>query len=266
MTDLPAPLRTALAERVPYSTLEPVNEAHAKTGRSRRCSARTTGARRGRADALPRAPLGLRLVAVGLRSPARSGHGTMKFGRNLTASRSSTRSALPPHRAVRPPRVHRHGRAADELRPRARRRAPAARRRITHRRTGISTVGWVPGIRRLTETDIPLRLALSLHAPDDALRRRSCRSTTATRSPTCSPRATHSTSGGGGRSSSSSHARRHERPLRPRRRARRAARPRRYKVNLIPYNPTGAYDGSSRGAMTPSAPRWRSTACARRSG
>ena len=41
---------------------------------------------------------------------------------------------------------------------------------ITHRRTGISTVGWVPGIERLTETDMPIRLALSLHAPDDALR------------------------------------------------------------------------------------------------
>ena len=44
---------------------------------------------------------------------------------------------------------------------------------ITHRRTGISTVGWVPGIRRLTEEcDMPLRLALSLHAPEDALRSR----------------------------------------------------------------------------------------------
>ena len=41
---------------------------------------------------------------------------------------------------------------------------------ITHRRTGISTVGWVPGIRRLTESDMPIRLALSLHAPEDALR------------------------------------------------------------------------------------------------
>jgi 23S rRNA (adenine2503-C2)-methyltransferase len=41
---------------------------------------------------------------------------------------------------------------------------------ITHRRTGISTVGWVPGIERLTETDMPIRLALSLHAPEDALR------------------------------------------------------------------------------------------------
>ena len=43
---------------------------------------------------------------------------------------------------------------------------------ITHRRTAISTVGWVPGIERLAESDMPIRLALSLHAPDDALRSR----------------------------------------------------------------------------------------------
>ncbi|MDQ4049184.1 MAG: 23S rRNA (adenine(2503)-C2)-methyltransferase, partial [Actinomycetota bacterium] len=37
--------------------------------------------------------------------------------------------------------------------------------------TTISTVGWIPGIDRLTEHDGPtVRLALSLHAPDDALR------------------------------------------------------------------------------------------------
>ena len=41
---------------------------------------------------------------------------------------------------------------------------------VTHRRTTISTVGWVPGIRRLAESDMPMRLALSLHAPEDALR------------------------------------------------------------------------------------------------
>jgi 23S rRNA (adenine2503-C2)-methyltransferase len=41
---------------------------------------------------------------------------------------------------------------------------------VTHRRTAISTVGWIPGIDRLTETDMPIRLALSLHAADDALR------------------------------------------------------------------------------------------------
>ena len=41
---------------------------------------------------------------------------------------------------------------------------------ITNRRTGISTVGWLPGIERLTAEPIPLRLALSLHAPEDELR------------------------------------------------------------------------------------------------
>src|SRR5436305_311843 len=41
---------------------------------------------------------------------------------------------------------------------------------IGHRRTGGSTVGWIPGIHRLTEAGLPIRLALSLHAPDDALR------------------------------------------------------------------------------------------------
>jgi len=37
--------------------------------------------------------------------------------------------------------------------------------------TTISTVGWIPGIERLAEREGPtIRLALSLHAPDDALR------------------------------------------------------------------------------------------------
>jgi 23S rRNA (adenine2503-C2)-methyltransferase len=31
-------------------------------------------------------------------------------------------------------------------------------------------VGWIPGIERLTELQMPLRLALSLHAPEEALR------------------------------------------------------------------------------------------------
>ena len=41
---------------------------------------------------------------------------------------------------------------------------------ITNRRTAISTVGWIPGIERLTASGVPVRLALSLHAPEDALR------------------------------------------------------------------------------------------------
>src|SRR5205085_2747436 len=41
---------------------------------------------------------------------------------------------------------------------------------ITSRRTAISTVGWIPGIERLTNEGPPVRLALSLHAADEALR------------------------------------------------------------------------------------------------
>ena len=80
-------------------------------------------------------------------------------------------AALPPHRAGRPPRVHGDGRADDEPRPRARGGAAAARRRHhapadrhLHGRLGAGDPA--AGARR----DMPIRLALSLHAPEDALR------------------------------------------------------------------------------------------------
>jgi 23S rRNA (adenine2503-C2)-methyltransferase len=42
---------------------------------------------------------------------------------------------------------------------------------VTHRRTTISTVGWLPGLTRFVdEVTVPIRLALSLHAAPDALR------------------------------------------------------------------------------------------------
>ena len=97
--------------------------------------------------------------------------GAMRFARNLTASEILDQALhFRRHRADRPLRVHGHGRAAAEPR-----HVLAACERlpdlgITHRRTAISTVGWIPGIERLTEREMPLRLALSLHAADEALR------------------------------------------------------------------------------------------------
>jgi len=41
---------------------------------------------------------------------------------------------------------------------------------LSARRLTISTVGIVPGIRRMTAEDLPVNLAVSLHAADDALR------------------------------------------------------------------------------------------------
>ncbi len=117
---------------------------------------------------------------------------------------------------------------------------------ITHRRTTISTVGWVPGIDRLTDCGMPVALALSLHAPNDGLR--SQLMAVNDRYPLAEVLAAC------------------ERYLARRRRmvfveyvmldgvndlpghARELAAlldSRTYKVNLIPYNPTGAYDGSS---------------------
>jgi len=43
---------------------------------------------------------------------------------------------------------------------------------ISARAIAISTAGWVPGIARLAEHPLPVRLALSLHAADDATRSR----------------------------------------------------------------------------------------------
>jgi 23S rRNA (adenine2503-C2)-methyltransferase len=42
---------------------------------------------------------------------------------------------------------------------------------LSARHLTISTVGVVPGMRRLAQEDLPVTLAVSLHAPDDALRR-----------------------------------------------------------------------------------------------
>jgi len=122
---------------------------------------------------------------------------------------------------------------------------------ITHRRTAVSTVGWVPGIDALTEADMPIRLALSLHAPDDALRSQIM--AVNDRYPIAEVLA----------ACERYHARkrsqvfveyvmlggindRHEHALA----LADLLDPRIYKVNLIPFNPTGTqYEGSSRRAI-----------------
>ena len=122
---------------------------------------------------------------------------------------------------------------------------------ITHRRTAISTVGWVPGINALAEADMPIRLALSLHAPDDALRSQimpvNDRYPIAEILAACENHYAHKRRQvfveyvmlGGVND-------RHEHAI-----ALADLLDRRiYKVNLIPFNPTGSqYEGSTRRAM-----------------
>jgi 23S rRNA (adenine2503-C2)-methyltransferase len=121
---------------------------------------------------------------------------------------------------------------------------------ITHRRTAISTVGWLPGLERFREIDMPVRLALSLHAPDDALRSRLM--PVNDRYPLADVLA----------ACERYHERRrrmvfveyvmlagvNDRPEQARALAALLDR-RVYKVNLIPYNPTGVFEGSSSTAI-----------------
>ncbi|MBX5469264.1 MAG: 23S rRNA (adenine(2503)-C(2))-methyltransferase RlmN [Thermoleophilaceae bacterium] len=174
MTNLPAALRERLAAELPFSTLELEREARASDG-TEKALFRTADGRPLEA-VLMRYGDGRRSLCLSSQSGCPltctfCATGRMKFGRNLTASEILDqalhfRRAEPVDHAVfmgmgEPLMNVDNVLAACE-------RLPAIG--ITHRRTGISTVGWIPGIERLTECDMPLRLALSLHAADEALR------------------------------------------------------------------------------------------------
>jgi 23S rRNA (adenine2503-C2)-methyltransferase len=176
MTDLPAGLRERLAEEVPFSTLRLVREAHAKDGTVKALFHTHDG--RAVEAVLMRYRDGRRSVCVSSQSGCPltctfCATGAMKFGRNLTASEILDQVL---HFRRSEPLDHLVYMGMGEPMMNLDHVLDAARRLpdlgITHRRTGISTVGWAPGIRRLTEQELPIRLALSLHAPEDALRSR----------------------------------------------------------------------------------------------
>ena len=99
--------------------------------------------------------------------------GTMSFGRNLTPS--EILDQVLHFRRIEPVdhlRLHGHGRAVIQHGRRPRGRAAAARPRHHAPAHGGLDGRLAAGDRRLAESDMPLRLALSLHAPDDALRSR----------------------------------------------------------------------------------------------
>jgi len=174
MTDLPAALRGALAAEVPFSTLALEREARAADG-TVKALFRTRDGRPVEA-VLMRYRDGRRSLCLSSQSGCPltctfCATGAMKFGRNLTASEILDqalhfRRIEPVDHAVfmgmgEPMMNLDHVLAAC-------RRLPSIG--IAHRRTAISTVGWIPGIDRLAASDLPIRLALSLHAPEDGLR------------------------------------------------------------------------------------------------
>jgi 23S rRNA (adenine2503-C2)-methyltransferase len=174
MTNLPEPLRERLAERVPLSALALGHEAKSDDGTVKALFA--TADDRPVEAVLMRFRDGRRSVCVSSQSGCPltcsfCATGQMRFGRNLTASEILDQ-ALHFRRAEAIDHCVFMGMGEPMMNLDA---VLAACERlpdlgVTHRRTTISTVGWVPGIDRLTETEMPIRLAFSLHAPDDALR------------------------------------------------------------------------------------------------
>jgi 23S rRNA (adenine2503-C2)-methyltransferase len=174
MTDLPVHLREALHETVPFSTLRLEREAHARDGTikalfrthdDRPVEAVLMRYRDGRRSLCLSSQSGCPLTCTFCAT------GQMRFGRNLTAweildQTLHFRRIEPVDHAVfmgmGEPMLN-----LDNVLEACRLLPDLG---ITHRRTAISTVGWIPGIDRLTDEPMPLRLALSLHAADPALR------------------------------------------------------------------------------------------------
>jgi 23S rRNA (adenine2503-C2)-methyltransferase len=254
MTNLPTGLRERLEQRVPFSTLQLEREAHSRDGTvkalfmthdGRPVEAVLMRYRDGRSSVCVSSQSGCPLTCTFCAT------GTMAFGRNLTASEIIDQ-VLHFRRAGELSNVIYMGMGEptmniDNVLVSAK-RLPAIG--ITHRRTAVSTVGWVPGIDRLAAEPAPIRLALSLHAPEDALRSQlmpvNDRHPIADVLAACERHhAAHRRLvfveyvmlGGVNDSVGQAHQ------------LAGLLDPRIYKVNLIPYNPTGSYDGSSRAAI-----------------
>jgi len=174
MTNLPAALRERLERELPLSTLSVERELHARDG-TEKALLRTVDGRPLEA-VLMRYADGRRSLCLSSQSgcPLTCSFcqtGRMRFGRNLTASEILDQAL---HFRRRGPVDHAVFMGMGEPLMNldavlsACERLPALG--ISARRTAISTVGWIPGIERLTDEGPPVRLALSLHAADDALR------------------------------------------------------------------------------------------------
>jgi 23S rRNA (adenine2503-C2)-methyltransferase len=254
MTDLPSALRRRLDAEVPFSSLRVEHEAHAADGTVKALFHTHDG--RAVEAVLMRYRDGRRSVCVSSQSGCPltcsfCATGTMKFGRNLTAS--EILDQVLHFRRIEPVDhlvfmgMGEPGFNIDAVLDVCRRLPDVG---ITNRRTTVSTVGWIPAIERITAFEGPIRLAFSLHAPEDALRSRLM--PVNDRYPLADVLA----------ACERYYARRRRRVFieyvmlagvnDAYAQAVQLARlldPRIYKVNLIPYNPTGMYDGSSRGAI-----------------
>src|SRR6516162_7956328 len=175
MTNLPAALREQLAQDVPFSTLSPLTEARSRDGTVKTLFHTHDGQpveavlmtyRDGRRSLCLSSQSGCPLTCTFCAT------GQMRFRRNLTASEILDQAL---HFRRLGPVTHAVFMGMGEPMMNLDAVLEAARRLpdlgVTHRRTTISTVGWLPGLRRFVdEVAEPIRLALSLHAADESLR------------------------------------------------------------------------------------------------
>jgi len=175
MTDVPAALRSRLAERIPFSTLEVEHEARSRDGTVKTLFRTGDGVpveavlmrfRDGRRSVCLSSQSGCPLTCTFCAT------GQMRFRRNLTTSEMLDQ-ALHFRRLEAIDHIVFMGMGEpmlnmDEVIAAARRLPDLG---VTHRRTTVSTVGWLPGLRKFVdEVEEPIRLALSLHAAEPALR------------------------------------------------------------------------------------------------
>jgi 23S rRNA (adenine2503-C2)-methyltransferase len=252
MTTLPKALRSALSADVPFSTLEVVTERVSRDGTQKTLFRTHDGHpvetvlmryRDGRRSLCLSSQSGCPLTCTFCAT------GAMQFGRNLTASEILDQ-ALHFRRAEAVNHAVYMGMGEPFLNPDAvlasASRLPEVG--ITHRRTTISTVGWLPGLRRFVdEVEQPIRLALSLHAADPSVRselmpvndRYPLGEVLAECLRYVELRRRKVFVELAGVNDTQAHARELAALLQPKA----------FKVNLIPYNPTGSFDGSSRSAI-----------------
>ena len=174
MTNLPAALREALENEVPLSALTFERDAKARDG-TEKALFRTHDGRPIEA-VLMRYRDGRRSLCLSSQSGCPltctfCATGTMKFGRNLTTAeivdqalhfRRKTEVDHAVFMGMGEPLIN-----VDNVLAACERLPDIG---ISHRRTAISTVGWIPGIQRLMDDGPAVRLALSVHAADEQLR------------------------------------------------------------------------------------------------
>jgi 23S rRNA (adenine2503-C2)-methyltransferase len=174
MTNLPLGLRESLAQDVPFSSLRVTREARASDGTEKALFETRDG--RPVEAVLMRYRDGRRSLCLSSQSGCPltctfCATGSMRFGRNLTASEILDQ-ALHFRRAEDVDHAVFMGMGEPLMNVdavlEACRRLPDLGISTAH--TAVSTVGWIPGIERLTEEGPAVRLALSLHAADEALR------------------------------------------------------------------------------------------------